>query len=118
MDLVAAGVKVFLHLSLPQLSLQHALLHDRCRTALLVEALRLRDDEHKHLAISFLKNKGPRQRLCSPGDTPLKQEHAARLEERNWAAVGRRRKKASGSLMDQKRENPVNHSYIKGVAPK
>lgn len=33
---MAAGVKVFLHLSLPQLSLQRALLHDTCRTALLV----------------------------------------------------------------------------------
>lgn len=48
-----------------------------------------------------------RVRLGSPQDSPLKQEHAARLEERSWAAVSRWRKKVSGSLIKQKREKPV-----------
>lgn len=48
-----------------------------------------------------------RVRLGSPQDSPLKQERAARLEERSWAAASRWRRKVSGSLIDQKREKPV-----------
>lgn len=48
--------------------------------------------------------------MGSPQDTLLKQECAARLEERNWAGVSR--KKVSGSLIDQKRENPVFQNKI------
>lgn len=74
----------------------------------------MHDDEQKYLF--FFSTQEPRMWLCSPRDTPLKQDHAARLEERNWAAVSRRRKKLSGSLIDQKKENPVYQGNVKRIA--
>lgn len=40
---MAAGVKVFLHRCLPPISLQRALLHNRCLTPLMPEALHMHD---------------------------------------------------------------------------